>query len=100
MSATTIRRFSKAEDAEADGVLAMVRWLEVAPERYIVGSSRTENLAEPGDGVVRVDMARVREAQGDTHGDRGRSRTTIQRLVAAAQQAECSVASLTRLSET
>ncbi len=101
VSSSTIRRFGEAEDAEADGVLALVRWLRVAPERYVLGRSCSgERLVEPGDGVVRVDMALVAEAAGDSRGARGRSRTTIQRLVDVAQRSGRSVASLTRRSET
>ena len=101
MSATTIRRFGRAADAEADGVLAVVRWLRVAPERYVQdGPLAAERLAEPGQGFVRVDMTLVAQARGDDRGARGRSRTTIQQLVEVAQRSGRSVASLTRWSAT
>ena len=37
VAASTIRRFGEAEDAEADGVLALVIWLGAAPEDYVRG---------------------------------------------------------------
>lgn len=99
VSATTIRRLDTAKDAEADGVLALVRWLRAAPEDYVrTARLAGERLAEPGVGFVRVDMARVAEVLGDGTGGKGRSRTTIQRLVEVAERSGSSVASLTRLS--
>lgn len=98
VSASTIRRFGKAEDAEADGVLALIRWLGVTPEDFIDGDSVPgERLASYGDGYVRVDMELVAVADGDCRGARGRTRTSIQRLVDVAQRSERTVASLTRL---
>ncbi|MEM8748479.1 MAG: hypothetical protein AAGF91_17380, partial [Actinomycetota bacterium] len=38
VSASTIRRFATASDAEADGVLAAIGWLGVAPEDFVAGS--------------------------------------------------------------
>ena len=100
VASSTIRRFSMADDAEADGVLALVRWLHAAPEDYIDGGTvRGDRLWSADDGYVRVDMELVAEAVGDQGGARGRTRTTIQRLVEAAQQSGRPVASLTRLSE-
>ncbi len=53
----------------------------------------------PGERVVRVDMDLVRAAIGTPAVATGSSRTTIQRLTAAAQSAGASVTSLTRLSD-
>lgn len=81
-------------------MLNLVRWLQAAPEDFIDGDSALRDLLPAaGDGVVRVDMELVARAAGDTHGARSRMRTTIQRLVAAADHDRRSVASLTRLSE-
>lgn len=100
VATTTIRRFAIADDAEADGVLALVRWLNAAPEDYVEGGSvKGERLASPVEGYVRVDMDLVAEANGDRRGANGRTRTTIQRLVQVAQKVGQPVASLTRLSE-
>ncbi len=101
VSASTIRRFASATDAEADGVLALIRWLGATPEEFVADSSIVgEPLAPSGDAYVRVDMTAV-EASGGS-GSAGKpsshSRTTIQRLVWAAQEAGVTVASLTRLS--
>lgn len=99
VGASTIRRFGVAHDAEADGVLALVRWLGVAPEEFVSSSSVCgEKLLASGDGVVRVDMDSVAIADGDARGARGRTRTTIQNLVSVAQRAGQPVASLTRFS--
>lgn len=93
---STIRRFGTADDAEADGVLALVRWLEVPPEDFVSGGLEGgERLAPPGMGMVRVDMDAVREL--DSSVSAGRSRTTIRRLVAVATEAGRTVASLTRV---
>ena len=35
VSASTIRRYSEANDAEADGVLILIQWLATAPEDFI-----------------------------------------------------------------
>lgn len=98
VSASTLRRFGAADDAEADGVPAAVRWLGVAPEAYVVGMSG-EGVLLPagGDGFVRVDMALVAEAMGERDA-RGRTRTTIQSLVAAARRSQQPIATLSRLS--
>lgn len=96
---STIRRFSEASDAEADGVLALVGWLGVAPECFIAESSVDGSpLPESGGGMIRVDMGAIAQL---THGEvvaQGRTRTTIQRLVGAAQASGRTVASLTRWS--
>lgn len=100
VAASTIRRYAKADDAEADGVLWLLQWLDAAPEDYITDSSTKPTrlpLAERGH--VRVDMNRVAEAVGDPRGANGRTRTTIQRLIEAAQHSGQGVASLTRLTE-
>ncbi len=99
VAASTIRRFSSADDAEADGVLALVGWLGVEPEQFVVNSAVTGALLPPaGDGVIRVDMALVAPLLEGPRRARLGSRTTIQRLVAAAQAYELPVASLTRWS--
>ena len=101
VSASTIRRFAEADDAEADGVLALVRWLGVTPEEFVVSSLvEGEGLQRAGGGFVRVDMELVARANGEPLGSRGRTRTTIQKLVETAQRSERSVASLTRWSAT
>lgn len=97
VSASTIRRFGTADDAEADGVLALVAWLGNPPEQFIVGSTIEGTPLPPvGSGQIRVDLSRL-----DEPGTRSRiaTRTTIQRLTAAATAAGCSIASLTRWSE-
>ena len=100
VSASTIRRFSKAHDAEADGVLALVRWLEDAPEDYISNSSvKRKLLHPPGDGYTRADMTLVAKANPESRSTNSRTRTTIQHLVETAQQSGQPVASLTRLNE-
>ena len=100
VAASTVRRFAEAEDAEADGVLALVRWLGTVPEDYVAGSAVGGNHLPCGDGgYVRVDMELVAMANGDPDGAKGRVRTSIQRLVAAAQRSRQTVSSLTRFSE-
>lgn len=99
VAASTIRRFRTAENAEADGVLALVRWLGVAPEAYVAGSSLPgDRLDSGGMGHVRVDMDLVAEVTPEAEVSRGRTRTTIQHLVAVAGTSQRTVASLTRLS--
>ncbi len=102
---STIRRLGRADDAEADGVLALIRWLGATPEDHVVGGSvQGSPLTSPltsssGEGQIRVDMELVAEAAGDRRGARGRTRTTIQRLVDVAERAERPIATLTRFSE-
>ncbi len=97
VSASTIRRYSQANDAVADGVLILIQWLATAPEDYITGNTITpQKLTPPGDGPVRVDMNLVADASQDPRGADGRTRTTIQRLVRAAQDTNQPVASLAR----
>ena len=94
VSASTIRRFERAQDAEADGVLALVGWLGVAPEQFVPGGSIVGEPLPPADGGwIRVDLS-----LGPWKGRAG-GRTSIQRLVAAAQAADRSVTSLTRRTE-
>lgn len=101
VAASTIRRFGEADDAEADGVLALVRWMGVAPEAYVIGGSvRGSQLCCADDCYVRVDMELVAQASGELRGSQGRTRTSIQNLVVVAQRSGQPVASLTRSSET
>jgi hypothetical protein len=94
VSVSTIRRLERADDAEADGVLALIRWLGVAPETFVPGGSVVgEPLLPAGDGVIRVDMSLVSET------GRAGGRTSIQRLVTTAQGADRCVASFTRRSD-
>ncbi len=100
VAASTIRRYANADDAEADGVLSLLQWLDAAPEDYITKSSIRPTRLPPAErGHVRVDMNRVAEAVGDPRGANRRTRTTIQRLIEAAQHSGQGVASLTRLTE-
>lgn len=58
VATSTIRRFATASDAEADGVLALIRWLGVAPEQFIVDSAIAGTpLPAAGDGIIRVDRS-------------------------------------------
>ena len=94
VSVATIRRLERADDAEADGVLALIRWLGVAPEQFVSGGSVVgEPLPPAGDGLIRVDMSLVSGT------GRAGGRTSIQRLVSAAQAADRCVTSFTRRSE-
>jgi hypothetical protein len=98
VATSTIRRFATVSDAEADGVLSLIGWLGVAPERFIINSNVDGSpLPDARDGVIRVDMARIAEAES-RRTTRVGSRTTIQRLVAAAQGSGTSVSSLTKWS--
>lgn len=99
VAVSTIRRFTTASDAEADGVLALIGWLGVAPEQFVVDSSVAGVLLPPvGEGVIRVDMSRLVELPTWPRRARTGTRTTIQRLVAAAQASKTTIASLTRWS--
>lgn len=100
VSTSTIRRFAGADDAEADGVLALVRWLGVPPENFVKSTAiGGEQLPDHGDRYVRVDMELMASAAGDTRGPHGRTRTTIQHLVGVAQLSDRTVGSLTRVSD-
>ncbi len=100
VASSTVRRFVDADDAEADGVLATLQWLDATAEHYIADSNVTGTRLPPAsDGQVRVDMQRIAEANGDPRGANGRTRTTIQTLAAAAVRSRQSIASLTRLTD-
>lgn len=97
VSTSTIRRFRTANDAEADGVLALVSWLGDAPESFIAGSLVVGSpLRSAGAGQIRVDMRLV---LGATSGGPTPTRTTIQRLAREAQTSGRTIASLTRWSQ-
>jgi len=99
VSTSTIRRFATASDAEADGVLALIGWLGVPPEQFIVDSKVGGTALPPaGDGMIRVDMALVADSLSQPGRARHGARTTIQRLVTAAQASQVPVASLIRWS--
>lgn len=99
VAVSTIRRFATASDAEADGVLALIGWLGVPPEQFVANSQVVGVTLPPaGDGMIRVDMERVAESPTQPRRNRPVSRTTIQRLVAAAQASQVPIASLTRWS--
>ena len=101
VATSTIRRFASASDAEADGVLALIGWLGAAPEQFVVDSDVVGVLLPPaGDGVIRVDMSLVTELPASPRRSRVGTRTTIQRLVMAAQASEATIASVTRWSPT
>jgi len=100
VASSTIRRYAEADDAEADGVLAAIQWLDATPEHYIRNSNVTgARLQSGGRGHVRVDMRRIAEANGDPRGANGRTRTTIQTLAEAAERSRQSIASFTRLTD-
>lgn len=46
VSASTLRRFCEADDAEADGVLAVIRWLGTTPEDYISGDAGSRSSGQ------------------------------------------------------
>lgn len=100
VATSTMRRFADADDAEADGVLALIRWLGAMPEDYVADAQVEGRRLPDGDGIVRVAMELVARANDEPAGARGRTRTTIQRLVGAADRSLQPVASLTRMSET
>ncbi len=101
VAASTIRRYASATDAEADGVLALIGWLDVPPERFVAGSTVAGTPLPPaGEGMIRVDMARLRALCSPAGQSPTATRTTIQRLVSTAQASQVSVASLTRWSST
>lgn len=96
---STIRRFATASDAEADGVLALIGWLGVAPEQFIVNSTVVGMPLPPTrDGMIRVDMAQIAELPTWPRRERVGTRTTIQQVVMAAQTSGTTIASLTRWS--
>lgn len=99
MATSTIRRFATASDAEADGVLALIGWLGVAPEQFVI-ESKVDGIPLPpvGEGLIRVDMALLADSRSRPGRVRHRTRTTIQQLTAAAQASEVPLVSLTRWS--
>ena len=100
VSSSTMRRYATAADAEADGVLAALGWLGVAPEDFVAGSRvPAERLPSAGSGMIRVDIETASALPSWPRSSRAASRTTIQRLVMAAQLERVSVASLTRWAE-
>lgn len=100
VAASTIRRYADAIDAEADGVLNLIQWLDAAPEDYITNNMLTPTKLPPLErGRARVDMSRIAEATTDPRGADGRTRTTIQRVVRAAEHSGQPVAALTRLTD-
>lgn len=100
VASSTIRRFAEADDAEADGVLATLQWLNATPEQFITNSDIAGIRLHPAsDRHVRVDMHRIAEAIGDPRGANGRTRTTIQTLATAANRSGLPIASLTRLTD-
>jgi hypothetical protein len=101
VAASTIRHFESAGDAEADGVLAVVGWLGVAPEEFIDGGVVAgEPLPPANGGFVRVDRARLSEVAGVRRTAPSKGRTTIQRLAMVARDSGQTVASLTRWTST
>ncbi len=97
VSASTIRRFGDADDAEADGVLALIRWLDVEPESFIADLTGGDRLRPAAEGFVRVDTAMVADALNEPAIAK-RNRLTIQKFAAAAVRSGRSVGSLTRVS--
>ena len=82
VASSTIRRFESAADAEADGVLPLISWVGVSPEKFIAGTAVPEAMLPPLDGgLIRVDMGLVDEGSGDLRRSRVGARTSIQRLV-------------------
>ena len=99
VSPSTIKRFASAADAEADGVLALIGWLGSRPEQFVPTSTVVGvHLDDPKDGQIRVDMAALVALDAGSGSTKLGTRTTIQRLVAGAQDAGVSIASLTRWS--
>ena len=99
VATSTIRRYAAANDAEADGVLALIGWLGVAPEYFVVNSKVAGVPLPPaGEGIIRIDMSRLMELSAWRRRARTGTRTTIQRLVTAAQASDATIASLTRWS--
>jgi hypothetical protein len=80
-------------------VLALISWLGVAPEQFVIDSTVTGALLPAaGDGQIRVDMGLVAEVSSRHRSARSGDRTSIQQLVIAAQASGRTVASLTRWS--
>ena len=100
VAASTIRRYSTADDAEADGVLALIRWLGAAPEEFFRAdcASRAQLLPDR-TGIVRVDMGLI-DATQKRPTAKQRTRTTIQHLTGVAEHSSTPVAALVRMSAT
>lgn len=99
VATSTIRRFAHATDAEADGVLALIRWLGETPEYFILNSQVAGvPLPVANDGVIRVDMALLTDLPAWPGRSRAGGRTTIQQLAIVAQASRAPMASLTRWS--
>jgi hypothetical protein len=99
VAVSTIRRFAIAADAEANGALALVRWLGVAPEEFMnEGSIPGLPLPPANGGFIRVDNARIAEVSRIPGGATGIGRTSIQRLAKTAQAAGRPIVSFTRWS--
>ena len=82
---------------EADGVLAMIGWLGVEPERFTHAANVTGvPLPDPDGGMIRVDITVVNEAVGRKVARTAAGRTSIQVLAAVAARAGRPIASLTR----
>jgi hypothetical protein len=101
ISAATIRCCAQADDMEADGVLASVRWLDVPPEDLVSSPQRAgDRLTSHGSGMIRADIDAMRAATAGTTPTVAHpgQRTSIQRLTRAAIESGRTIASLTRWS--
>lgn len=100
VSTSTLRRLPHADDAEADGVLCVLGWLDLTPETFVNASKVPgQKLPSADGGVIRIDMTELSRLNEFSYGSKRRSRTTIQRLVGAAQNAGVPVAALTKRSQ-
>lgn len=96
VATSTIRRTAIAANMEADGVLAMVGWLGVEPERFTNAAHATgELLGDPDGGMIRVDITAVHGATGRASAPNAAGRTSIQVLAAVAAHTCRSMASFT-----
>ncbi len=94
---STIRRTATAANMEADGVLAMIGWLGVEPERFTHAANVSGvPLPDPDGGMIRVDITLVNEAVGPKVARTAAGRTSIQELAAVAARAGRPIASFTR----
>jgi transcriptional regulator with XRE-family HTH domain len=99
VAASTIRRFERANDAEADGVLTLVAWLGETPETFLANhSAEQERLPPLNGGVIRADSTVIAELSMSGRAVRPGSRTTIQRLARLADAHARTIASLARWS--
>src|SRR5262245_35803103 len=65
VSVSTIGRMAHADDVEADGMLALARWLKLAPECFLrgaVGPAPATFGAGDGPGMRRVDTRALHAA--------------------------------------